>query len=205
MSGPRVTIQASKLARSISTTAPAAVPQSTARLATAPLSRKYEDLLTERNIDPDHPRHLTTRSANRPHPQPRKMRLMQTFSSSASVPGVTSVDNIIFPGNASLRASENDPFSQLRVPLLPDNSVTHYSVETAEEPLAAPEISIVAANPDIVSPAPLTEIEGMGMDGAELKFIHDGEAADQQQGMLSNIWKGLDNVLGGQTKANLAI
>lgn len=59
MAGPRLTAPAaSKLVRSISTTAAAAaVPKSSTLLATsksaAPLSRKYADLLKERNIDPD--------------------------------------------------------------------------------------------------------------------------------------------------------
>ncbi|KAI1763972.1 hypothetical protein GGR53DRAFT_520639 [Hypoxylon sp. FL1150] len=212
MAGPRLTIPATKLARSISSTSAAAVPKSTTLLATskssAPLSRKYADLLKERNIDPDHPRHLYTRSSNRPHPPPRTMRLMQTFTSSAPREAVGTMDNIIFPGSASLDGSSPDPFAHLRVPLLPDNFATQHTPETTDGPVAPAQISIVAANPELVSPSALTEVEGMGIDGVELKFVHEAEAkADQeQQGMLTDLWKGLvDDVLGGSNKTNVAL
>ncbi|KAI1081223.1 hypothetical protein F5B20DRAFT_537376 [Whalleya microplaca] len=213
MAGPRLTAPVAKLARSISTTTAAAVPKSSTLLtgskASAPLSRKYADLLKERNIDPDHPRHLYTRSSNRPHPPPRTMRLMQTFASSASQSAPASVntmDKIIFPGSAALEGSASDPFAHLRVPLLPDNFTTHNAPEAGDGPVATPQINIIAANPDTVSPSVLTEVEGMGVDGVELKFVHGGEGAEQEQGMLTDIWKGLvDDVLGSRGKGNVAL
>ncbi|KAI1502830.1 hypothetical protein F5X99DRAFT_377661 [Biscogniauxia marginata] len=214
MSGPRLTAPASRLARSISTTAAAAVPQSptllTGSKAAAPLSRKYAELLKERNIDPDHPRHLTTRTSNRPHPPPRKLRLMQTFSSTAPRAirsDASTIDYMVFPGSAALEGAADDPFSKLRVPLLPDNFVAHHAPEADDVPIAAPEISIVAANPELVSPSALTEVEGMGIDGVELKFVHDGEDAEQSQGMLTNLWKGLvDDVFSNRSsKPNIAL
>ncbi|CAJ2502799.1 Uu.00g101930.m01.CDS01 [Anthostomella pinea] len=217
MSGPRLTAPAAKLARSISTTTtPAAISSSatllTSSKAAAPLSRKYADLLKERNTDADHPRHLYTRSSNRPHPQPRKLRLMQTFASSSTpvaAASTMSIDNMIFPGSAALEGAAVDPFGHLRMPLLPDSFTTQNSREVADGPIAAGEISIVAANPELVSPAALTEVEGMGVDGVELKFVHDGDAAmaeQQDQGMLTNMLKGIDNMLGGgRNKGNLAL
>ncbi|KAI0005618.1 hypothetical protein F4779DRAFT_45628 [Xylariaceae sp. FL0662B] len=216
MAGPRLTAPISKLARSISTTTPAAVPKSTTLLtsskASAPLSRKYADLLKERNIDPDQPRNLYTRSSNRPHPPPRTMRLMQTFASSAAQSGpaadASTLDNIVFPGSAALEDATDDPFAHLRVPLLPDNFAAHNAPEAADGPLAGAQISIVAANPDVVSPAPLTEVEGMGVDGVELKFVHEDEAGarEQQEGMLTDIWKGLvDDVIGSGNKGGVAL
>ncbi|KAI1092657.1 hypothetical protein F5B19DRAFT_492296 [Rostrohypoxylon terebratum] len=209
--GPRLTGPATKLARSITTTATAS--QSNALLTstkstTTPLSRKYAELLKERNIDPDHPRHLYTRSSNRPHPPPRTMRLMQTFTSSApkaALANTTTMDNIIFPGSASLDGSRDDPFAHLRVPLLPDNFATHHTPEVVDGPIAPPQISIVAANPELVSPSALTEVEGMGMDGVELKFVHEETPSEQEQGTLTNIWKGLvDDVL-GSSKTKVAL
>ncbi|KAI1454496.1 hypothetical protein F4805DRAFT_319862 [Annulohypoxylon moriforme] len=210
--GPRLTGPATKLARSITTTATASQSNTlltSTKSTTTPLSRKYAELLKERNIDPDHPRHLYTRSSNRPHPPPRTMRLMQTFTSSApqaALANTTTMDNIIFPGSASLEGSRDDPFAHLRVPLLPDNFATHHTPEVADGPIAPAQISIVAANPELVSPSALTEVEGMGMDGIELKFVHEETAAEQDQGTLTDIWKGLvDDVLGSRSKTNVAL
>ncbi|KAI0536335.1 hypothetical protein GGR58DRAFT_475686 [Xylaria digitata] len=208
MAGPRVTGPvAKKLARSITTSSQPSTLFTSSK-AGAPLSRKYADLLKERNIDVDHPRHLYTRSSNLPHPQPRKMRLMQTFSSTATPNATaTSIDNIVFPGSAVFEGASQDPFNHLRVPLLPDNVAFQHSPESADAPATVHDISIVAANPDLVSPSALTEIEGMGMDGVELKFIHDAEPTEQEQGVLTDIWRGLvDDVLGQQgNKGKLAL
>ncbi|KAI0885614.1 uncharacterized protein GGS22DRAFT_131321 [Annulohypoxylon maeteangense] len=212
VAGPRLTGPAAKLARSITTTATASQSNTlltSTKSTTAPLSRKYAELLKERNIDPDHPRHLYTRSSNRPHPPPRTMRLMQTFGSSApkAALATTTMDNIVFPGSASLEGSRDDPFAHLRVPLLPDNFATHHTPEVADGPIAPAQISIVAANPELVSPSALTEVEGMGMDGVELKFAHEETPAEREQGTLTDIWKGLvDDVLGSSSgKHNVAL
>ncbi|KAI5927024.1 hypothetical protein F4810DRAFT_706981 [Camillea tinctor] len=219
MSGPRLTAPASRLVRSISTSAAAAAPKTTTLFTSnpAPISRKYADLLKERNIDPDvtytailplqHSRHLTTRTSNRPHPPPKKLRLMQTFS---TVPAVSSVDAsinlMVFPGSAALKNAAKDPFSAVRVPLTPDNFTTHYAPEAAEESVTMPQISIVAANPELVVPSALTEVEGMDADGVELKFVHFGEAQPQSQNMLKDVWKGLNDASSSRSsKPNLAI
>ncbi|RWA09268.1 hypothetical protein EKO27_g5827 [Xylaria grammica] len=206
MAGPRVTAPiARKLARSITTSTQPSTLLTTSK-AGAPLSRKYADLLKERNIDSDRSRHLYTRSSNPPHPQPRKMRLMQTFATTATPNATaTSIDNIVFPGSAVFEGANQDPFSNLRVPLLPDNVAFQHSPESTDGPATVHDISIVAANPDLVSPSALTEIEGMGMDGVELKFIHDAEPADE--GSFTNIWRGLvDDVLNQQSnKGKLAL
>lgn len=205
MSGPRLTGPASKLARSISTSASTAVPKHsagtllTSSKASAPLSNKYADLLKERNIEWDHSRHLSTRSSNRPHPPQKNMRLMQTFTTSAPMEADAAItmDTMVMPNTATAEASAWESVDQIRIPLLPDNFVTHYARDEADGPIATPEINIIAANPDTVSASALTEVEGMGIDGVELKFIHDGEAAEQDQGMLKDLWKGLvDDVLG---------
>ncbi len=129
------------------------------------------------------------------------MRLMQTFSSTATSHATAkSVDSIVFPGSAVFKGANQDPFDNLRVPLLPDNVMFQHTPESADGPATVHDISIVAANPDLVSPSALTEIEGMGMDGVELKFIHDAEPADQTPGMLTGLWRGLvDDVLSQQS------
>lgn len=110
----------------------------------------------------------------------------------------------------NLQALANEESSRLaefvRVPLLPDNTSPPPGTrlpEALDAPLAAPQILVVAANPDTVLPAALTEVEGMGVDGVELRFAHHGETSDAasvdvQGGMLRDLWKGLmDDVFGG--------
>ncbi|KAI1365736.1 hypothetical protein F5Y08DRAFT_302982 [Xylaria arbuscula] len=207
MAGPRVTGPVAKLARSITTASAQSSTLLTNSKAGAPLSRKYADLLKERKSDSDRSRHLYTRSANLPHPKPRKMRLMQTFSSSASSQATAkNVDNVIFPGSAVFEGASQDPFSNLRVPLLPDNVAFQHAPESVDGPATVHDISIVAANPDLVSPSALTEIEGMGIDSVVMKFIHDAEPAEQEPGMLTGLWRGLVDDLSQQSsKAKLAL
>lgn len=140
------------------------------------------------------------------------MRLMQTFTSSAPQAAAAqatakTMDNMIFPGSAALEGASSDPFAHLRVPLLPDNSVAHHAPETSDGPVAPAQISIVAANPELVSPAALTEVEGMGVDGVELKFVHEeAAAAEEQPNMLTGLWNGLvDDVIGGHQKNKVAL
>lgn len=117
------------------------------------------------------------------------------------------MDRVVFPGSASLDGSSSDPFAHLRVPLLPDNFAAHHTPDVADGPVAPAQISIVAANPELVSPSALTEVEGMGIDGVELRFVHAEEAkSGQEQGMLTDLWKGLvDDVLGSKSKTNVAL
>ncbi|KAI1875453.1 hypothetical protein JX265_004511 [Neoarthrinium moseri] len=207
MTGPRLTAPAAKLARSISTTSsasavPAASTLFTSSKAAAPLMRKYADLLKERNLDGDHSRHIYTRSANRPHPPPQHMRLMQTFSTTstpaAKAEEKSHMDYAVLPSFESLATPGPDSASRLRVPLLPDNFVARHVPEAADEPLPMPEINVLAADPDAVSVSAFTEVEGMTLDGVELKFAHDPPAKEQEPGMLKDLWKGLvDDVLGG--------
>ncbi|KAI0395390.1 hypothetical protein F5Y17DRAFT_196692 [Xylariaceae sp. FL0594] len=209
MAGPRVTGPVTKLARSISTTTQGSTLLTSSK-ASAPLSRKYAELLKDRNIDIDHPRHIYTRSSNPPYPQPRKLRLMQTFSTrAAAAPEATAqtIDQFVFPGSAALKGASGDPFTNLRVPLLPDNVEFQHTPEVQDAAVTTPEISIVAANLNAASPAALTEIEGMGADGVELQFVHEAESSSESQNdMLTGLWNMVDDVFGQQTsKAKLAI
>lgn len=132
------------------------------------------------------------------------MRLMQTLNASYSQ--AATVDSTVLPSfNFMEAASAAD--SHMRVPLLPDNYSVAYAPEAADEPVAFPQISVVAANPETVSPSALTEVEGMTMDGIELKFAHESSASstgsysEQGNGMIKGMWNGLlDDVFGENSK-----
>ncbi|KAK7972968.1 hypothetical protein PG996_007190 [Apiospora saccharicola] len=220
MAGPRLTAPvARQIVRSISTTTHTqAIPKATTLITSskvsAPLMRKYADLLKERNLETDgRSREFTTRSANRPHPPPKRMRLMQTLNPSASYSQIAAaqgtVDSTVLPNFNFMESSASE--GSLRVPLLPDNYSVAYAPEAADEPVAMPEISIVAAHPENVSPAALTEVEGMTMDGIELKFAHENTKygasttessySEQGSGMIKGMWNGLlDDVFGESSK-----
>lgn len=167
-----------------------------------------------------HPRSITTRSSNRPHPAPQTLRIMQTFSTTAptaaSIRASPGLHHIVLPGASAFdsAAASRDPYASVRVPLLPDSAfASPHSPEVADGPLPAPQISVVAANPDLVLPvAALTEVEGFNLDGIELKFAHDPTGSQSAQsyssaseepesggGMLRDIWKGLVNDLSKDT------
>lgn len=131
---------------------------------------------------------------------------MQTFHSSASQVGVppTHLDAMILPTMDFSSSSASMASAGPRVPLLPDN----YGAAHAPAPLA-PEAAfskptIFAAEPDRVAPAtPLSAVEGLSLDGIELKFIHDaaessGSSTAAEHGhMIRDFWKGMvDDVLG---------
>ncbi|KAK5663065.1 hypothetical protein OQA88_6481 [Cercophora sp. LCS_1] len=216
----RLTVPISKFTRSISTTPSIARPthllNNGAKAATASgpqTGRKSRaPKLASSASAEDSPSAETTRAhstASTPHrPVPSTVRtvpLMQGFRTSApkSRPNqftASPLDSAILP-DLSPESSGPDPFF-IRVPLLPDNrsppAGTHLP-EAADAPLPRAEISVVAANPDLVLPSALTEVEGMGVDGVELKFAHDlhREPDEEGQGMLRDIWKGLvDDVFG---------
>ncbi|KAK6070579.1 hypothetical protein SCUP515_08404 [Seiridium cupressi] len=211
LTGPRLTAPAAKLARFITTTTHSgAVPQATTLItssrAAAPLSQKYAELLKEKNLEGDHSRHIYTRSANRPHPPPRRMRLMQTFTSSASRPapsGSSSMDFMVLP---NLQDTPADSASRLRVPILPDNYDAHHAPPVTIEPVLQGQINVIAADPEKVSVSALTEVEGMTVDGLELRFAHEAPKKEAEPGMLTDIWKGLvEDVFGSSNKGKLAV
>lgn len=130
----------------------------------------------------------------------------------------SALDFAVLPGAEDLLPSppsSSAAYSTIRVPLLPDNfaparsATLGHGPEVPDAPLPGPEIVVLAADPgraDAVSA--LTEVEGMGPDGAELRFAHGGgagggggeEGAGEEYagGVLRGIWKGLlDGVVGG--------
>jgi hypothetical protein len=140
---------------------------------------------------------------------------MQTFHHSAPKPTphqTSTIDSAILPNLHMSAETLYDPYAHIRVPLLPDNTspppVQFRQPEAADLPLRQAEILVVAANPEQVLPAALTEVEGMGVDGVELGFAHllGGEGKEGRQGdydemgggMIRDLWKGMmDDVFGG--------
>lgn len=132
---------------------------------------------------------------------------MQGFRTSAPRPArlssVPTLDTTVLP-DLSAQDAAPDPYAYIRVPLLPDNHSPPAGArrpEALDAPLPRPEISVVAANPDSVLPSALTEVEGMGVDGVELKFAFDlHKEAEPEQGMVRDIWKGMMDDLFGKEK-----
>lgn len=133
---------------------------------------------------------------------------MQGFRTSAPKPARAlhpTMDTARFPDLSTLDPI-SDPYANIRVPLLPDNaSPGPRQPEAVDAPVMRAEISVVAARPEVVLPAALTEVEGMGVDGVELRFAHGlhgvgggaGGEGEVGGGMIRDIWKGMvDDVLG---------
>lgn len=174
---------------------------------------KYAELLHNRrsheHSDSKSSRGLAT--THRPTPQPslanRTKPLMQTFHSSASPATHTSkthIDAAVLPSMGFLVGSSK-PGHGPRMPLLPDNYGAAH-VPMATETITVPEVTIVAADPDNVVPgAPKAGIQGLGLDGVELKFLYDESSQPRREqessGMIRDIWKGMvEDVFGGTPK-----
>ncbi|KAM0333542.1 hypothetical protein ACHAQA_002207 [Verticillium albo-atrum] len=172
----RVTAPVSKLSRSINSAANRGLLDSHYSHG-AVLMPKYAELLKKSpESDP---------TPSKSHPRP----LMQTFSSLAPVApsGTPTIDAALF----AFSTPAIPEASYARMPLLPDSFARHLPEAPEARPLE-PEISVVAADPANVLPvAALTEVEGMGIDGVELRFVHDAVPAQQDGGMLRDLWQGL--------------
>ncbi|KAK0720726.1 hypothetical protein B0H67DRAFT_462688, partial [Lasiosphaeris hirsuta] len=201
----RLTKPVSKLTRSISSTSsinrPSHLLNNASKTSASAGGRKRQSKVAE-----DSTADYST-SPHRPTPTPaRKIPLMQGFRTSAPKPAqldTIPIDYAILPDLFTAHYDgAPDPYAFIRVPLLPDNHAPPAFArmpEAVDAPLPAPEILVVAANPDLVLPAALTEVEGMGVDGVELGFVRDigREVEAEGHGMVRDIWKGLvDDVFG---------
>lgn len=130
-----------------------------------------------------------------------------------------SADDLLFANTTPSTSTSTPAFTtvdQIRVPLLPDNFAPARSpalghpAEAPDAPLAAPEIVVLAADPSRANAvSPLSEVEGMGPDGAELMFVHSsgarlgsgggsGGEGEFAGGMLRGLWdEVVGDVLGG--------
>jgi hypothetical protein len=139
---------------------------------------------------------------------------MQGFTTSAPKQlrgDASTIESFIFP-NVPAEAPVN-PFDKLRVPLLPDNYYPNRSadsVHAAEELDAAmprSEISIIAAHPDNVSPAAMSEVvgnDGLDVDISQLTsgFSDLMPTEIKEPGVLKELWTGIvDDILGAAKPA----
>jgi hypothetical protein len=104
-----------------------------------------------------------------------------------------------------------NPFSNLRVPLLPDNynpdrsPNSSHAPESLDEAVPSSEILIVASHPEDVLPAALTEVvrnEAIDADLEELTKGFQVSETDEakEPGILKELWVGLvDDILGTKT------
>lgn len=162
---------------------------------------------------PARPQSRGLATAHRPTPQPsianRARPLMQTFHSApAALHTSAHLDAAVIPSPRDLAAALH-PAAAPRVPLLPDNyAAAHGPLAAADDDAAvrAPDVSIVAADPDNVIPGtPLSEVQGIALDGVELKFVHERrrelDAHTPRGGMLRDLWHGMvDDILGPAAK-----
>ncbi|KAK4121382.1 hypothetical protein N657DRAFT_578341 [Parathielavia appendiculata] len=222
----RFTSPISKLTRSFSTTPAVARPShllnKTSKVATA--VRKPNAVAEEAPSQRNHSS-TTTTTPHRPLPTtqgPSKtIPFMQTFHHSAPKPSPTTyatIDRAVLPdlssSSSSSESAQYDPYLHIRVPLLPDSTAAshrHNQPEAADAPLPPPEILVVASNPEQVLPSALTEVEGMGVDGVELGFVHllgsqeeggEGESFEMGRGMIRDLWRGLKEDVFGAGSSN---
>lgn len=207
----RVTAPVINLSRAIGTSSSsgaASRPLRDASSSGAALMPKYAELLRNRQA-PDASRSLTT--AHRPTPQPslanRSKPLMQTFHTSspttASIPS-THLDAMVIPN--LLRSAPSDSAGP-RVPILPDNYSVAHGPLPVQDPVQPPDVSIVASDPENVLPgAPLSEVEGISLDGVELKFVHENSQARDDasgSGLMRHLWRSMvDDVFGPVRKTS---
>jgi hypothetical protein len=194
----RVTAPAHKLTRTITSSAVST------QNAGAVLMPKYAELLRNRRTaeHQDSSRGLAT--SHRPTPQPsianRTKPLMQTFHSSAAAAApVSHLDSTRLPSLGAEAPGAVD--FGIRVPLMPDNYSAQHGPLAADAPVSMP--SIVAADPsNVIAGNALSEIEGISLDGVELKFAHEAQPAEaRESGMLADIFRGMvDDVFGQASK-----
>ncbi|KXX74175.1 hypothetical protein MMYC01_209149 [Madurella mycetomatis] len=213
----RLPVPVSKFTRSLSTTQSIGRPSqllSNASKAASGAGRKRQSPVVADEPAADHPRHhsttpTTTTTPHRPVTRSaRTIPFMQTFHHSAPKPspavaGATA-EAVVLPNLFMLDAADQshyDPYAHIRVPLLPDNvspPAWFRQPEVPDAPLPRPEIVVVAPDPARDLPAALTEVEGMGVDGVELKFAHElgreneaAESFEMGQGMIRDLWRGM--------------
>jgi len=136
----------------------------------------------------------------------RTIHLMQGFKTSApkqAAHDASTIDFMFFP--EIKEAPPLNPFAKLRVPLLPDNYHPDRSpgsvsaLETLDEALPGPQISIIASHPENVAPASISEVVGNDGLDVDIKQLSVGfsETPVRESGVLKELWSGLvDDILG---------
>jgi len=160
-------------------------------------------------------REYHTAGGHRPTPRAFKpIPLMQGFRTSAPkqvAHDTSTIDFFYFPEVPE--PSPANPFSKLRVPLLPDNYTpdrsadSPHAVETLDSSVPPPEIHIVASHPEQVLPAAMSEVvgnDGLDVDLGELTSGFSSKPSSKEvkePGVLKELWTGLvDDVFGKTPK-----
>jgi len=126
------------------------------------------------------------------------------------------------------QTATEQPIEKLRVPLLPDNyspdrsPSSAHAIESQEISIPRPEISVVAAHPEMVLPAMLSEVVGneseevdigqwtkgftfspeKWMPAALTEAVQGGEEGEKAGGTLRELWSGVvDDIFGEKRKA----
>lgn len=145
------------------------------------------------------------------------MQGFRTSSPLTTAPTTSTIDAFILPSLPT--EPPTNPFSRLRVPLLPDNyspdrsATSMHKAEELDTPVPAAEILIVASHPEDVVPAALSEVvgnEGVDIDIEQLTAGFQGvggEAEEKKEmGMFGELWSGLmDDVFGPKKASKLAV
>ncbi|CAL3967265.1 hypothetical protein PZA11_003618 [Diplocarpon coronariae] len=138
----------------------------------------------------------------------RTIPLMQGFHKSAPKHAAhdhSTIDFFFFP---QIEAAAGDSLQKLRVPLLPDNfhpdrsAESGNALESLDEAVPRPEISIVAAHPENVVPAAMSEVvgnDGLDVDIGQLTnpAFSSILPAAKEPSVMQEIWSGIvDDLLG---------
>ncbi|RDW91186.1 hypothetical protein BP5796_02351 [Coleophoma crateriformis] len=175
--------------------------------------------LVERLATADASRAHSTFGGHRPMPSTaapvyKVIPLMQGFRTSAPKQAAhdsSSIDFMFFPEIEA--APDANPFAKLRVPLAPDNYTpdrsvnSAHAVESLDDAIPRPEISIIAAHPENVTAAALTEVVDNAAIDVPLETLTAGFSSTpvselkEESSSLKELWNGfVDDVFGG-TKA----
>lgn len=140
---------------------------------------------------------------------------MQGFRTSAPVSAAhdnSTIDFFTFPEIPE--EPPVNPYARMRVPLLPDNYTPDRSANSAhaaeafDAPVPKQEIHIVAAHPERVAPAALSEV--VGNDGMEVDlqsltkgFSEAAEKVIKEPGVIKELLSGMVDDIFGAKKAAL--
>lgn len=177
--------------------------------------------LVERLATSDASRAHSTFGGHRPIPSTpaavyKVIPLMQGFRTSAPKQAAhdsSSIDFMFFPEIEA--APDANPFAKLRVPLLPDNYTpdrslaSAHAVESLDDAVPRPEISIVAADSANVTAAAMTEVVDNAAIDVPLDSLTAGFSStpvsqlQEEPSALKELWNGLvDDVFGVKHKAS---